>query len=245
VLKPWSLKCRSLSISAISAGSGGSGGRIPHNTIALRSWTWNRWCLVLGAHDPGNLYRIGPVEISRAALEPRAFCPAQLTSRLNETNTSTKQLKFYCLILLELLTLGWPFCALLRTVSCKSTVASTRPGITLPKADARTIHGRDVQNFRKSEFESSKQEILPWYLTQRIFHRLLTSSEILRFFESELAKQQVDRLSKQEDTICKLWSHSCHCGILTIVTPAFPAIFVTQICKCSTASSPSQVLRTK
>jgi len=25
----------------------------------------------------------------------------------------------------------------------------------------RTIHGRDVQNFRKSEFESSKQEILP------------------------------------------------------------------------------------
>ena len=108
-----------------------------------------------------------------------------------------------------------------------------------------TIHGRDVQKFRKSEFESSKQEILPWNFTQRIFHRLLTSSEILRFFESELAQQQVDGFSKQKDTICKSWSHGCHYGILTIVTSAFPAIFVTQICKWSTASSPSRVLCTK
>ena len=78
------------------------------------------------AHDPENLYRIGPVEISRA-LE-RSLCPAQ--SRLNEKNASTKQLEFYCLILLELLTWADHFAHFRAPCQYKSTAASTRPGIT-------------------------------------------------------------------------------------------------------------------
>ena len=67
----------------------------------------------------------------------------------------------------NLSTIVVPFQTNQSSVTCLPTITwSFSPYVMslisgLVARSSTTIHGRDVQNFRKSEFESSKQEILP------------------------------------------------------------------------------------